>query len=143
MVKKEIYVQSDEEPHTIKPIVVVSCDTCEKELLCLRTFDTSICIDCWELESHTQDLWTDICEICGNLYEECTGCFCCEECKKMTGPCCAALYYCQSSWGTCKKCFDYKCSECDDTINMDQQYVGDVDVQDSCYPICDSCRENA
>jgi hypothetical protein len=55
MGKKEIYLQSDkdEDPRTIKPIVTVVCDTCEKELLCLRTFDTSVCINCWESETHS------------------------------------------------------------------------------------------
>ena len=96
-----------------------------------------------EIRKTGKSIWTKFCQICGNLYKKFSQEIQCEECKKEVGPCCAALYYCQSNWGTCQKCFDYKCFECDkNLISDDQQYVGDTSMYYSCYPICCDCLEN-
>ena len=60
---------SDLDDYDIKPIILVSCDTCEKEKICLRTFDTNICVQCWKLEKQEKSIWTKFCQICGNLYK--------------------------------------------------------------------------
>ena len=128
------------DPHVIKPCVQVECDICHKQKLCVRTFDSSTCIDCWSTNCK-RSVWTKTCEICENLFEECVGEISCEECKKTVGSCCTALYYCQSNWGTCKKCFDYICVECDDNgLCEESQYVGDASEEDSTYPACEDCR---
>lgn len=65
----------------------------------------------------------------------------CEKCKKIVCMNCVALTGCQTTWGICKKCFDYKCRVCK---IMDLERDEAICYLDDSKPlnVCDACKVN-
>jgi len=65
----------------------------------------------------------------------------CDDCDRIVCIDCVALTACQTTWGVCVDCFDYKCTECD-IANLEQGenilYLTDCDP----LPMCGACFEN-
>ncbi len=53
---------------------------------------------------------------------------------------CIAVTSCQTRYGICENCFDYKCTECHiNDIYCDEMYIDDSDID--LLPVCDECKE--
>lgn len=62
----------------------------------------------------------------------------CENCKKSVCINCVALTGCQTTWGICKKCFDYKCEICKKEV-LDKDHNICYLVDDEPSPKCEKC----
>src|ERR1700722_19043963 len=62
----------------------------------------------------------------------------CDGCGKIYCLNCIALTGCQTTWGICKNCYDYKCRECH-IVDLDrsQSYLDDEQP----IPVCDQCLQ--
>ena len=63
----------------------------------------------------------------------------CEKCEKTICIECIGITGCQTTWGVCKECFDYKCVDCG---VADLHYLDDMCflVDDDPSPRCDKCN---
>ena len=61
--------------------------------------------------------------------EKCERIICVEKCVGITG--------CQTTWGICKECFEYKCQKCKSDISRDIVYIVDCD---DLLDLCSSCK---
>ena len=52
-----------------------------------------------------------------------------------------AITSCQTSYGVCKQCFNYKCQQCPTPISRRTQYVDDSDNIEL-LPLCELCKES-
>jgi phosphomannomutase len=60
----------------------------------------------------------------------------CDKCSNSVCMNCVAVTGCQTRWGICKTCFDYKCEDCKTgLLNKDDCYI----IDDEPQPICDQC----
>jgi len=125
----------------------IVCVVCNNTKLCIRFENRNICRPCWNKENKQNNgnkanksyLWCMYCEICGHLTSEDTF-KTCSECKKTTGTCCGRLYHCQSTECTCKKCYDYKCLDCDTILQRGKVYVSDASISSDVIPMCEKCK---
>lgn len=62
----------------------------------------------------------------------------CEGCEKSVCINCVALTGCQTTWGICKKCFDYKCEICEKEV-LDRSQNMCYLVDDEPSPKCEEC----
>lgn len=118
------------------------CLSCNETKLCITMPDEYVCcISCCKKKyEHERVLFCIYCDVCGNLIVENDMCKTCEICGKTTGICCGALYYSQATECTCKKCFDYKCIDCEiEEIPRNKQYVFDGY---NLLPLCDKCKQS-
>ena len=115
----------------------IKCEGCNNYKTCIRLDDKNICRPCWN-KSNSKYLWCMYCEICGHLTLE-DDYKTCSDCEKVVGMCCGKLYHCQSSECICKKCFNYKCVNCDNLLPNDKIYLSDNG--DESAPICDTCKD--
>ena len=89
-------------------------------------------------ESSSIDEYEEICPICSIvMIEDYNNMKDCEMCNKTVCIGCVRLTACQTTWGICKNCFDYKCRVCK-IMNLDNNislYLDDGNP----LPICTVC----
>lgn len=117
----------------------ITCSICNKKRLCIRTRENNICRPCWKKNIKKEYLWCICCHICGHLSDEDTY-KTCSECEKDVGECCGRLYHCQSTECICKKCYDFKCNNCDTILSKNKVYLSDASLDSEEISLCDACK---
>lgn len=116
--------------------VRIECNSCKKYKLCIRSYNEPKCKECYKKETSKNYTSVVYCLSCAHLVLE-DEIKWCSNCKDEVGPCCGALYHCQSAECICKNCFDYKCEKCGSVLSKDKQYTSDS--ADENKPICIEC----
>ena len=119
-----------------------------------------LCELCGKQSSRTQCIhcYKEICKACQYAEGECRACKqfchtcgkeligdgntekCCINCLKTFCLGCVACTGCQTNDCICRRCFDYKCQDCDDDLELPacRLYMWDEDPQ----PLCRECLPN-
>jgi hypothetical protein len=127
----------------------MKCYNCRCDLL-LNANDVFYCSYCFRIDVCEQCMITikNKRTCCQECFEEmhCSKCnvnivndkfaMACDTCKKICCSNCIAFTGCQTTFGLCGDCYDYRCSSCDGELDRSKNYLDDGDR----INMCEDCK---